>query len=83
MNYESGSIRDGAQAALPDYTGPENRDGDPNRRRRRWLLWGAAALALLVVLYLIFGRGGDFPAGGAARGGEQVPSVTVAAPGSW
>ena len=76
MNYESGSIRDGAQAALPDYT-----DGDPNRRRRRWLIWGAAALALLVVLYLIFGRGSDAPAGGPARGGEQVPSVTVAAPG--
>jgi RND family efflux transporter MFP subunit len=77
MNYESGSIRDGAQAALPDYT-----DGDPNRRRRRWLIWGAALLALLAGLYVAFGRGGgDAPADGAARGGEQVPSVTVAAPG--
>jgi len=77
MNYESGSIRDGAQAALPDYT-----DGDPNRRRRRWLIWGAVAVALVLGLYLLFGRGGgEAPAGGAARGGEQVPSVTVAAPG--
>jgi len=77
MNYESGSIRDGAQAALPDYTGD-----DANRRRRKWMLWGAAAAALLVGLFLIFGRGGgEQAAGKGAGGGEQVPSVTVTAPG--
>jgi len=56
---------------------------DRSRRRRQLIIAAAVGvLALIAVLFLIFGRGGsDKAAQQAAAGAGQVPSVTVVVPG--
>lgn len=54
---------------------------DRSRRRRQLIIAAAIALAILLLGFLMFGRGGsDKPAPGAAGSG-QVPTVTVIIPG--
>ena len=53
---------------------------DRSRRRRQLLIGGAIAIAVLLLALLMFGRGSDKPALGAAGSG-QVPTVTVIVPG--
>lgn len=79
MNYESGAIEGQSAHALP---GPG--EADTQRSRRRTLIIAAivAALALLAASYF-YTRGdgaAEAPAAGD-KGGAQVPTVTVVAPG--
>jgi len=56
---------------------------DRSRRRRQLIIAAAVGVALLMlVLFLVFGRGGaEKPAQNAATGAGQVPTVSVVVPG--
>jgi len=72
MNYEpSGGY------ALTDET-------ERPRRRRRWIIAGVAVVVILILAFVLMRPGKPAP-GAAANGGqpaEQLPPVTVAAPGN-
>ena len=73
MNYESGPIGQ-EQLALAGEVAPS--------RRRRRIAVIAGLVAVLVGLWVVFGRGGDDkPAAVRGPGAEQAPPVTVIAPG--
>lgn len=70
MNYESGPF-DADQLALP---------GDRAPRRGRRIAVIAGVVAVLLALFVVFGRGKK-DADPKSAGGEQAPSVTVVSPG--
>jgi HlyD family secretion protein len=78
MNYETTMIGDqDSQRALPGEVAPSNRRG---------LLIAAVVLALLIVGGAVWymrsaGHSDTAKAGGAVKGGAQVPNVTVVVPG--
>ncbi len=78
MNYDPGQVTGEERLALPDYGAD---DGHARRRRRRRVVIGAIVAVLAVIAaWYAFGakKQPAVPAGAAA---EQVPNVTVAAPG--
>jgi len=82
MNYETGSIREGARADTIGGPGGVSGDGtDANRGRRRLLLGVAVAVLAVLGAWFAFGRGGSEGAAPPKGTGDQLPSVTVSAPG--
>ena len=77
MNYESTVNFDGTEAV--SLEGPEA-DFRRKRRRRYVVLGVALALAALVAAYFVFSSGGG--TADTASANEQVPAVTVVAPGT-
>lgn len=82
MNYETGIAMDRAgSVADPDVFGNDTRDSVAPRRRTTIII-ALAIAALLAATYFYMNRDTDTAAQtAAAGGGEQVPSVTVVAPG--
>ncbi|MDB5696575.1 MAG: efflux transporter periplasmic adaptor subunit [Sphingomonas bacterium] len=72
MDHESGQI--GQERLALDGAVAK-----PRRGRRIAVI--AAVLAVLLGMYVVFGRGGDKPAAERGPGAEQAPPVTVMAPG--
>jgi RND family efflux transporter MFP subunit len=70
MNYEARQIGDGDRLALPDY--------EERPSRRRWILGALIVVVLAIIAFMIFGSHKK-PA--AVAGGDQVPAVSVVAPG--
>jgi len=77
MNYET-KVAD--LSGTPDVLIEDVQFETGQSRRRRWLIAGAVVLALLMGSAMLFyGRGEEEPF--QAAGGEQVPTVSVVAPG--
>jgi RND family efflux transporter MFP subunit len=55
--------------------------GESAPRRGRRIAVIAGLVAVVAALFVVFGRGGDKPAGPARQAAEQAPPVTVVAPG--
>lgn len=72
MNYEPGGMY-----ALTDET-------ERPSRRRTWIIVGVVAVIVLIAAFMLMRPGKPAPGAGAAAGqqSEQLPPVTVAAPGN-
>jgi len=79
MNYETRTIGQPDQAALPNYNGGAEEQG---HRRKRAIVIGAVVVLLLAVLaWSFYGKKDKSPLAAGAAQGEQLPSVTVVVPG--
>lgn len=74
MKYESGLVAENArETALPD----DVEEAGARARRRRWIVIGLVALAVVVAAWFLLRGGSAAPAGPV----EQLPVVTVVQPG--
>src|SRR5436309_15807993 len=77
MNYESTKwSRDAIDDVIVDDVALAQR-----RRRRRLIIAVLALLAVAVIAVMVLGGRGEKAAAPAAAQGQQLPAVTVAAPG--
>lgn len=79
MNYETRTIGQDEQAALPGLAGPDF-DGEGRRRKRNIVIAVIAVVLLAILGWGVFGRDKK-PDAAAKPVAEQMPSVSVIVPG--